>query len=139
MSRIRASLRQVVVESARGVCAYCRSPESLMGVAFEVDHVIQRSAGGRATLDNLCLSCPTCNRHKASRVTAPDPASGRPAPLYHPNRDKWADHFAWSDDGFQIIGLTLTGRATVEALRFNRPAMVTLRQYWIASGTRLVE
>ncbi|MBI3764698.1 MAG: HNH endonuclease [Chloroflexi bacterium] len=139
MSRIRASLRQAVVEAARGLCAYCRSPESFMGIPFEVDHVIPRSAGGRATLDNLCVSCPTCNRHKASRVTAPDPASGRAAPLYHPNRDQWADHFAWSDDGIRIIGLTPTGRATAEALRFNRPAMITLRRYWMVTGIRPAE
>ena len=139
MPRIPASLRQKVIEAAHGRCAYCRNPENLMCVVFEVDHVIPRSAGGRTRLDNLCLSCPTCNRCKANRLSALDPASHRPARLFHPNYDQWMEHFEWSQDGAQIIGRTPTGRATVEALRFNRPAMITLRQYWRATGVRLGE
>lgn len=137
MARIPASLRQAVTEAARGRCAYCHSPQSLMGVPFEIDHIVPRSAGGRTTVDNLCLSCPTCNRHKANRISAPDPITRRSTRLFHPHQDHWPDHFGWSDDGSQIIGLTPTGRATVEALRFNRLAMLTLRLYWIASGVRL--
>jgi len=65
MARIPKALRQAVIAAAQGRCAYCLSPEQLMGVTFEIDHVIPRSAGGPTQLDNLCLSCPTCNRHKA--------------------------------------------------------------------------
>ena len=122
MARIPQALRQAVIDAAQGRCAYCLSPEQMMGVAFEVDHIRPRSAGGRNQLDNLCLSCPTCNRHKARRLSAPDPVSGRAVRLFHPKRDVWLHHFAWSADGAHIIGLTPTGRATVEALRFNRPA-----------------
>ncbi len=137
MARIPASLRQAVTETARGRCAYCHSPQSLMGVPFEIDHVVPRSAGGRTTVDNLCLSCPTCNRHKANRLSATDPVSRRSIRIFHPNHDQWPDHFVWSDDGSQIIGLTPMGRATVEALCFNRPTMCALRLYWIATGVRL--
>ncbi len=108
-----------------------------MGVAFEVDHIIPRSAAGRTRLDNLCLSCPTCNRYKASRRSARDPASGRLVQLFRPNLDQWAEHFEWSADGTQIVGRTPSGRATVEALHFNRPAMSALRQYWRATDVRL--
>ena len=139
MARIPASLRQVVIEAAQGRCAYCRAPEKFMGVPFEIDHVVPRRAGGRTKADNLCLSCPTCNRYKAHRISAADPASRRSVRLFRPDREKWPDHFEWSEDGTQIFGLTPAGRATVEALRFNRPAMVTLRQYWRATGIRLEE
>ena len=139
MARIPQALRQAALDAAQGRCAYCLSPEQRRGVAFEVDHIIPRSAGGRTQLDNLCLSCPTCNRHKARRLSAPDPVSGRAVTLFHPKQDVWLHHFAWSTDGAHIIGLTPTGRATAEALRFNRPAIVQLRHYWRTTGVQFGE
>ena len=137
MARIAASLRQAVLAEASGRCAYCHSLEQFMGVAFEVDHITPRSLKGRTVLDNLCLSCPTCNRYKASRSSARDPVSRRRVRLFHPKRDKWREHFKWSGDGSEIIGLTPSGRATVQALHFNRPAMRLLRRYWKATGIQL--
>lgn len=134
MPRIPPALRQAVLAAARDRCAYCLSPAQMMGVTFEIDHVIPHSAGGRTSLDNLCLSCPTCNRHKAKRLRARDPLSGRIVTLFHPKRDVWAQHFTWSADRTHILGLTPKGRATVEALHFNRLAMVQLRRYWSATG-----
>jgi hypothetical protein len=139
MARIPQALRQAVIGAAQDRCAYCLSPKQMMGVAFEVDHIIPRSAWGRTQLDNLCLSCPTCNRHKARRLSAPDPVSGRAVTLFHPKQDVWLHHFAWSTDGAHIIGLTPTGRATAEALRFNRPAIVQLRHYWRTTGVQFGE
>ena len=139
MARIPRALRQAVIAAAQGRCAYCLSPEQLMGVTFEIDHVIPRSAGGPTQLNNLCLSCPTCNRHKAQRLTAHDLLSGRSVRLFRPTQDIWSYHFAWSADGAYILGRTPTGRATVEALQFNRPAMVLLRHYWRATGVQLGE
>lgn len=34
-----------------------------MGVTFEVDHIVPAAGGGKTRLSNLCLCCPTCNRH----------------------------------------------------------------------------
>jgi hypothetical protein len=134
MARIPPALRQAIMTAAQGRCAYCLSPEQMMGGTFEVDHVIPRSAGGRRRLDNLCLRCPTCNRHKASRLSGRDPLSGRMVRLFQPHQDTWAYHCAWSADGTHIIGQTPTGRATVEALLFNRSALILLRRYGRATG-----
>lgn len=139
MARIPSALRQAVLTAAQGRCAYCLSPAQMMGVTFEVDHVIPRSAGGRTQFDNLCLSCPTCNRHKANRLSARDPLSGRLIRLFHPHQNVWSHHFAWGADGAHILGRTPTGRATVEALRVNRSAMILLRRYWRATGVQLGE
>ena len=139
MARIPQALRRAVLAAAQGRCAYCLSPEHMMGVVFEIDHVIPRSVGGRTQLDNLCLSCPTCNRHKARRLEARDPLSRRVVPLFHPNHDIWSHHFAWSADEAYILGLTPTGRATVEALHCNRPAMLLLRRYWRMTGVQFGE
>ncbi len=91
-----------------------------MGVTFEVEHIIPRSAGGKTEAGNLCLSCPTCNRRKAARLTASDPLGGGKVHIYHPNQQVWNDHFAWSEDGTQLVGLTAIGRTTAVALRMNR-------------------
>ena len=131
-SHIPSRLRGEVIAKSGGRCAYCQSLDELMGDTFEVDHIIPQSAGGATSLDNLCLSCPTCNRHKAARLTAQDPVSGSEMPLFHPHQQTWGDHFAWSNDGAQVIGLTPVGRATRDALQMNRSAMVQLRRYWAA-------
>jgi hypothetical protein len=48
-----------------------------------------------------------------------DPESGTMIDLFNPRLQAWADHFAWSEDGTRIIGLTPTGRSTVNALSLN--------------------
>jgi len=128
---IPVSLRQRIVSLDARRCAYCQSPEALMGVTFEIEHIIPISAGGSTSLDNLCLSCPTCNRYKATRTTAQDPESHVEVPLFHARRQNWTTHFAWSSDMTRVIGLTLNGRATIELFHINRPVIVQLRQYWV--------
>ena len=59
---------------------------------------------------------------------APDPATDTVVPLYHPRQQRWRDHFTWSDNFTEIIGLTPTGRATVAALQLNRTGLVQLRR-----------
>jgi hypothetical protein len=101
---------------------------------FEFEHIIPRSTGGRTEFENLCLSCPTCNRYKANCTASLDPITQQDVALFHPHRNDWADHFAWNDDATAIIGLTPAGRATIEALRMNRTQMIRLRRMWHAMG-----
>jgi len=93
-----------------------------------------RSAGGETVFENLCLACPTCNRYKAHRYTTATPLLGQTVSLFHPQQQHWADHFAWNEAGTEIIGLTLTGQATIEVLRMNRPQLMRLRRMWIKMG-----
>ncbi len=46
----------------------------------------------------------------------------------HLPTDIWSDHFQWSDDDLQIIGITPTGRATVQLLKVNREGNINLRR-----------
>lgn len=133
-ARIPHALRRRVLTRSNGVCAFCKSPEELMGVTFEIDHITPLAAGGKTTNANLCLCCPTCNRHKAARVAALDPTSGESSPLFHPTRDRWDDHFEWRNGVTTVFGRTSVGRATVAALQMNRSQMVLLRSYWAATG-----
>ena len=63
--------------------------------------------------------------------------SVRSCPLFHPSRDLWGDHFVWSDDTSQMLGLTPTGRATIVRLRLNRFGVVNLRRVLSALGKHL--
>jgi len=102
--------------------------------AFSVEHVEPLRRGGATTLDNLALACQGCNNHKYTKTDGRDPVSGECVPLYHPRQQRWRDHFAWNDNFTLIIGLTPTGRATVETLRLNREGIVNLRRILYAMG-----
>lgn len=115
-------------------CAYCRTAERLTVAVFEFEHIIPRSAGGKTVFENLCLACPTCNRCKADRTTARDTSTQKTVPLFHPLHDRWLDHFAWNEDSTAIVGLTPTGRATISALKMNRPQLLRMRRMWVSMG-----
>ena len=117
-----------------GCCAYCRTLEELTVTTFEFEHIIPRSAGGQTTFENLCLSCPSCNRHKAHRQSAIDLITNETVALFHPHRQEWEEHFDWSEDGTEILGLSPTGRATISALKMNRPQLVRIRRMWVKMG-----
>jgi hypothetical protein len=114
-------------------CAYCQSSEALTVVTFEVEHIYPLSLGGKTEFANLCLACPTCNRHKANRVNGLTD-EGAESRLFHPQFDSWLDHFDWSVNSTVIVGLTDIGIATVNALRMNRPQLVEVRSLWIIVG-----
>jgi hypothetical protein len=118
----------------RNRCAYCLAPQSLIYAPLEVEHILPRVKGGDSREENLCLSCPTCNCYKTAQTEAVDPVTGSKLPLFNPRHDRWADHFSWSNDGIQILGLTATERATVVALRMNNVIVVDARRAWVCVG-----
>jgi hypothetical protein len=89
---------------------------------------------GADSEDNLCLACEFCNQYKWTKTEGVDLQSGQVVSLFNPRQQKWSDHFAWSDDGAQIIGLTACGRATVVALNLNNALAVTVRKNWVIAG-----
>lgn len=101
---------------------------------FSIEHIKPLQAGGKTVFANLALACEGCNSHKQAQTQAVDPISSKVVPLFHPRRQKWFEHFSWNIDFTLILGLTPTGRATVEALQFNRVSVVNLRRALIAIG-----
>jgi hypothetical protein len=99
-----------------------------------IDHVIPQKAGGPTIIGNLTLACYRCNEFKGGRISALDPQTGETVPLFNPCAQEWNRHFAWSDDGTRIIGLTAIGRATVEALRLNSNWLMSARKIWMRAG-----
>jgi hypothetical protein len=131
---IPAELRRYIRERFAGCCAYCRTGESLTVAIFEIDHITPRRAGGDTVFENLCLACPTCNRYKADRQTVTVPQTGQMVSLFHPQQERWDDHFTWNEEATEIIGRTPRGQATIAALRMNRPQLIRLRRMWVKLG-----
>ena len=126
MSDIPARLRRLVIRRARNRCEYCCLSQEGQEARFHVDHVVPRAAGGETNAVNLALACVSCSLYKGARQSAVDPETGEEAPLFNPRTDFWQSHFRW--DGLHLAGITATGRATVAALRMNRPLILAIRE-----------
>jgi hypothetical protein len=136
MSRapISPELRELIAARARYYCCYCLTQEEVVGMRFTVDHIIAESLSGQTVAENLCLACWDCNLLKNKRIAALDPDTGNMVALFHPNQQLWHEHFAWAEQGAMLIGITPSGRVTVETLRLNRPLLVQARNRWIQAG-----
>lgn len=114
-------------------CAYCRSP-MIVVIPMVVEHIVPIISAGPSVVDNLFLSCYRSNEFKWARQTAPDPSDGHIAALFHPRQQPWQEYFAWADEATAILGLTASGRATVELLRLNNDWIVQARRLWARIG-----
>lgn len=128
------NLRQFVRKRAKYHCEYCKRSEEVQGDRFHIEHIVPRSAGGETREDNLCLACDLCNGSKYNFQTGIDPETNDEVPLFNPRIQEWSDHFKISDDYREIIGLTATGRATINRLKINRDYVVRARQGWRGAG-----
>src|SRR5512135_536754 len=111
--RLQAAVRL----RAEGRCEYCHFPEAFARLPFQVDHIIPEKHQGPTTLENLALSCFSCNTCKGPNLAGLDPQTGELTRLFHPRRDRWEGHFRW--EGPVLFGLTAVGRVTVQVLRIN--------------------
>lgn len=129
--KVSQPLQRLVSEQAQFCCEYCLSQEAYSPDPFSTEHIIPESLGGNSEKDNLARACQGCNNHKHTKTTGLDPITLREVPLFHPRRDVWGEHFAWSRDFTELIGLTPTGRATIVEIRLNRQNVVNLRRVLI--------
>jgi hypothetical protein len=121
------ALRELVRARAGNRCEYCGLPQSALPFAtFHVEHVIARQHGGADEAGNLALSCDRCNAFKGTNLTSIDPDTRAVVDLFNPRAHTWDDHFRQS--GFEIVGLTSTGRATVRLLHMNARRRLQLRE-----------
>ena len=124
---IRRAIKQHIEELSGGCCEYCRSPEKFSPSSFAVEHIHPEVKGGETKLENLALSCGGCNSHKYTKTEGRDPQTTLIAPLFHPRLQNSSEHFVWSVDLTEVIGITSTGRATVQVLKLNRSKLINLR------------
>lgn len=121
-----------MIQRAGNRCEYCQLSQEGQEATFHIDHVIPVTNGGKTTSDNLALACVSCSLRKAARQTAIDPERKKEVALYHPRKAEWDEHFRW--DGVVVVGLTETGRATVEALNMNRRLILAIRREELLVG-----
>ena len=114
--------KAMVWERAKNRCEYRGLAQHAQDDTFHIEHVEPSILGGSSKLDNLALSCVSCNLAKKAKVDAPDPLSGQVVPLYHPRKDIWPEHFAW--EGGELRGRSAVGRATIAALKMDTPRKV---------------
>lgn len=134
MSSLSETLRQKVRQRAGNRCEYCLSNQDYIMGRLQIDHIQPLAKGGTDTEDNLCLACELCNQYKWIQTESLDPQSGETVSLFHPRQQQWKEHFTWSAEGTEIIGLTACGRATIDALRLNNNLAVIVRQNWVKAG-----
>ncbi|MBF0452598.1 MAG: HNH endonuclease [Candidatus Magnetomorum sp.] len=131
---VPAELRLLIEKRDRKKCSYCLTSEDNCGLRMHIDHILPESAGGKSTVDNLCLACFSCNVNKGANQTYLDPLTKTIVPLFHPVRQKWKEHFGWDESKINIIGLTSCGRATVLLLKLNNTTIVNARRRWVSAG-----
>jgi hypothetical protein len=122
---MNAPLKRAVFHRAGGRCEYCGLSQSGQEARFHVDHIHPLADGGATTLENLALACVSCSLRKGARRSALDPLTRKRVPLFHPRTQVWADHFQWK--GCRLIGISPTGRATVDTLKINRLLAQSIR------------
>jgi hypothetical protein len=129
---ISSSLRQLVIERAKGRCEYCLIHQDFSIYTHEIDHIIAVKHGGETLEENLALSCLPCNRHKGSDFATLDSSNGEIIRLFHPRLQIWNEHFTLKNA--EIIGTTAIGRATSRLLMFNTSSRVRSRKLLIAQN-----
>jgi hypothetical protein len=125
MVTIPVALRRLVIQRASDRCEYCRLSQAGQAATFHIDHITPVIAGGTTTENNLALACVSCSLYKAARQIVEDPETGEKVPIFNPRQQVWTEHFQW--DAVQVVGLTAIGRATINALKMNRPIILAIR------------
>ncbi|NJR12947.1 HNH endonuclease [bacterium] len=126
-----AATMRFVHERGRYTCEYCQTSQLVIGQAMHVEHINPDGGDG---LENLCLSCSSCNLSKGTAILARDELTATLVPLFNPRQQEWSEHFSWAGGATRVEGKTEIGRATVVALQLNRPSLVLARRLWRIAG-----
>ena len=126
MSYIPKDIRRFVITRANNRCEYCTLSQAGQEATFHIENIIPTSAEGQTILENLALACVSCSLRKSARQMVFDLESSQQVPIFNPRLDHWEEHFRWN--GVQVIGLTATGRATIDALDMNRALILSIRE-----------
>jgi hypothetical protein len=123
---ISSTLRNLVIRRADNRCEYCKLSQMGQEATFHIDHVIPVTANGPTEAENLALACVSCSLHKSAKQVVKDPLTAKAVKIFNPRQQLWENHFRWEE--VQIVGLTDQGRATIAALRMNRPVILAIRE-----------
>jgi hypothetical protein len=131
---ISAKAWQKIKKEFNWRCAYCQMPAIYLPQGLQKEQIVPLSVEGLDVPKNICPACPNCNSHKAKKVFAIDPRSGKKVKLFNPRKQKWLEHFGWDKFGTKVMGRTPIGRATVAGLKINLPDLVAWRSIIVRIG-----
>lgn len=138
MSRVVSDrIAEDVQVRAHGLCEYCKLPNALLNIEFEIDHVIARSHRGSDEFGNLAWACFRCNQFKGTNLSSVDPLTGRIISLFNPRKNNWMRHFAMRQG--VIHPLTAKARATLSLLQMNDKGYVLVRNAYFDSNPDALE
>jgi hypothetical protein len=129
---LSSHIEPFLLAQAEHRCEYCHFPIAFTELPFEVDHIIAKKHGGGDEAGNLAVSCFYCNSYKGPNIAGIDPETSEIVRLFHPRHDVWALHFQW--DYTKLIGLTASGRATIQVLCMNHPDAIAVRDSLLREG-----
>lgn len=132
MSKLPKPLDKEIRSEARDRCGYCLGEQKYILAWLEIEHILPRAKGGTSEKENLWLACPFCNNFKGSQTQGLDPTTKRKVALFNPRQQNWKDHFEFGSDKTTIIGKTMCGRATVNALQLNYELAFETRKHWVS-------
>jgi HNH endonuclease len=132
---ISIDLREEVKLRANKCCEYCKSQDKYSPTAFTIDHITPESLDGTSDFENLAYACFLCNRLKSNKLKSFDAITEKWIPLYNPRTEVWDEHFAWSEDATNLLGITTIGRCMVKELKLNRDKLIEYRKCLILFGT----
>jgi hypothetical protein len=129
---MEANVRSAVRLRAGDRCEYCRLPQNAAPFnIFHVEHIRALQHGGSSLPENLAYACPACNAKKGPNIATVS-ETGQLIELFNPRKQSWDDHFALI--GFEIIGVTEIGDATVRLLGINDIGRLAMRAQLIEDG-----
>ncbi len=131
MSNISEKRKRKIRQQAKNRCGYCLLPQSLNPNPLEIEHLLPTAKGGTDIEENLWLACRLCNGYKGVQTEAIDPETNRSVMLFNPRIQNWKEHFEWNEEQIKIIGKTVCGRATVQALKLNNEIILPVRKKWV--------
>ncbi len=102
--------RQRIRERANFLCEYCHSSEEASASLFTLDHIVPKSLGGSDSEENLALACHRCNSRRYNFTDSVDPETQKVVSLFNPRVHRWSEHFIWSANKQNIVGITPMGR-----------------------------
>jgi hypothetical protein len=134
MSFISDELKDKIRLTAKNRCGYCLTPQAIVSMPLEIEHLQPTAQGGTDAEENLWLACRNCNGFKHAKTHAVDPQTKIETHLFNPRTQIWNEHFEFNEEKTEINGQTACGRATVTALRLNFELAVKARKIWVSTG-----
>ena len=127
-------IQKEVDRLANGKCEYCHCLQKYTPEKHEFEHIIPIIQGGKSVTLNLARACRGCKNLKSISIAGIDPETQEITPLFNPRKDRWHEHFSWSNDKILLIGRTPKGRATINRLKLNRKELKNIRRITIDFG-----